>query len=129
MASLEIPVELEAYKLAEDMATPVPCSIAEWGVFRRNPNNFAVCHDSVLLSNGEIVEVSTVFTGIDLSLGYSSSPVLWETMIFGGITLDGQEQWRHTSRADAERVHRDVARRVREQLMSEPVAEAAPPIT
>lgn len=127
MASLEIPVEIGAYKLAEDMATPVPCSLAEWGVFRRNPDNVVVCYDSVILANGEIVEVSTVFIGIDISLGYSTSPALWETMIFGGIILDGQEQWWHTSRADAESVHRDVARRVREQLTSEPVAETAPP--
>lgn len=66
MASLEIPVGLCAYKLAEDMTTPVPCSMAEWGAFRRNSDNIIVRYDSTILASGEMVEISTVFVGIDM---------------------------------------------------------------
>lgn len=48
------------------------------------------------------VHVSTVFLGLDHNFT-GGSPVLWETMIFGGP--HGEYQERYTSRADAERGH------------------------
>lgn len=54
--------------------------------------------------------VSTVFLGIDMRPIGDGPPILWETMIFGG-TLDG-EQWRYSSREQAERGHQAIVRLV-----------------
>lgn len=48
------------------------------------------------------VSVSTVFLGLDHSFG-GGTPILWETMIFGG-EHDGYQE-RYSSRADALRGH------------------------
>ena len=53
------------------------------------------------LPNG--VRVSTVFLGLDHSFG-DGPPVLWETMIFGG--LNDQYQQRYSSREDAVAGHK-----------------------
>ena len=55
------------------------------------------------------VRVSTVFLGLDHSFG-GPVPVLWETMVFGGV-LDG-EQYRYTSVADARAGHQAMCERV-----------------
>lgn len=47
---------------------------------------------------GDEVTVSTVFLGVDHGFD-GATPVLWETMIFGG-PYDG-EQWRYASRGAA----------------------------
>lgn len=60
------------------------------------------------------VEVSTVFLGLDHGFLESGPPVLWETMIFGG-PLD-QEQWRYTSREDAEKGHAFAEARARRAI-------------
>jgi hypothetical protein len=60
------------------------------------------------------IRVSTVFLGLDHSFREAGPPVLWETLVFGGV-LDG-EQHRYTSRADALRGHQAMCRRVRETL-------------
>ena len=56
------------------------------------------------------VEISTVFLGIDHQFGIGP-PVLWETMIFGGI--QDQYQYRYTSRAAALAGHAAAVARVR----------------
>lgn len=58
------------------------------------------------------VEISTVFSKIDH--GYGSTPVLFETMIFGG-ELD-QEQKRYTSWEEAEKGHRVMVEKVQALL-------------
>jgi hypothetical protein len=48
------------------------------------------------------IHISTVFLGLDH--GYRSpDPVLWETMIFGGV--HDQLQWRYTSEQEAQAGH------------------------
>jgi hypothetical protein len=43
--------------------------------------------------------VSTVFLGIDYNFGPEGPPLLYETMVFGGMR--GDEQWRYATRAEA----------------------------
>lgn len=59
---------------------------------------------------GENTKVSTVFLGIDHNFGFGGSPILYETMVFGG-SLDG-EQERYTTREDALRGHKELLSRV-----------------
>jgi hypothetical protein len=56
------------------------------------------------------VTISTVFLGIDHGFGRTDKPVLWETMIFGGLLNDSQ--WRYTSEADAIKGHRKAIKMV-----------------
>jgi hypothetical protein len=61
----------------------------------------------------ENVEVSTVFLGLDHNWG-DGPPLLFETMVFGGL-LD-QEQERYTTWEEAEKGHASVVGRVSESL-------------
>lgn len=54
--------------------------------------------------------VSTMFLGLDMSFHGSGPPILWETMVFGGL-LDG-EQARYTSREAALLGHQSMCERV-----------------
>jgi hypothetical protein len=57
------------------------------------------------------VRVSTVFLGIDHRFGGKGPPLVFETVIFGGIH-DG-EMWRYSSWDDAETGHAQAVKRVR----------------
>jgi hypothetical protein len=59
------------------------------------------------------IRVSTVFLGLDHAFR-GGPPVLWETMVFGGV-LDG-EMDRYTSKAAAFAGHQAMCRRVNETL-------------
>lgn len=50
--------------------------------------------------------VSTVFLGIDYNFMPDGPPILWETMIFGGLR-DG-EMWRYSDREEARLHHHEV---------------------
>lgn len=60
------------------------------------------------------VRVSTVFLGLDHRFEPGGEPVLWETMVFGGL-LDG-EMMRYTSRPAAVLGHAAVVAAVRLHL-------------
>lgn len=63
---------------------PVPVEVltaANW--MEDNPNRKKVGYDELTDLNGDDVRVSTMFLGLDHSWN-SKTPVLWETMIFGG---------------------------------------------
>ncbi len=74
--------ETHQYTLAEDGMTPVPCpgvrEWAEWMEAAKESGAFRVAEDDL----GE-VKVSTVFLGLNHGL-IDRTPILWETMIFGG---------------------------------------------
>lgn len=61
---------------------------------------------------GEEVIISTVFLGLDYSFG-GGPPLLYETMVFGGVHDGFQE--RYASRAEAIAGHAFLLARVREQ--------------
>jgi hypothetical protein len=70
---------------------------AKW--MENNPNRKRVAYDDLTDLNGDDVRVSTVFLGLDHGWN-SKTPVLWETMIFGGIHDQGYQE-RYTSYQDA----------------------------
>lgn len=115
---MEIDVALVTYyTLAEDRQTPVRCSLSEWGRMMKDYQRRLVECEVMMTPEGEEIKVSTMFMGIDLSLGYGPAPLLWETMLFGDIDIGDQtDTWRHVSHADALTVHNEVARRVRAVL-------------
>lgn len=75
-----------------------PIPLWEWVVlFADNDRHVAVT------PVGEDVEVSTVWMGIDYGFGRTESPLIYETMIFGG-DRDG-DQWRTPNRDAALAAH------------------------
>lgn len=88
-----------------DGKTPAPCNdLMEWGEFMGSGNRI-VAKDQI---GG--VRVSTVFLGLDHSFG-GHSPLLFETMIFGGAH-DGYQE-RYTFWDDAEAGHAKAVAMVR----------------
>jgi hypothetical protein len=60
------------------------------------------------------VLVSTVFLGLDHNYFSDGPPILWETMVFGGV-LDGTQQ-RYASREEAIVGHQELCCRVMETI-------------
>lgn len=60
-------------------------------------------------SVGDVV-ISTVFLGMDHSFGMGGPPILFETMVFGGL-LD-KEQERYSTREEAKAGHKAMVERV-----------------
>ena len=88
--------------ILDDDNEPVPVSIQEYAIWATRENRLRLVgrtdfHDE----NGEEVSsVSTVFLGLDHRFsGDGDTPVLWETMIFGGDNDEYQQ--RYTSHDDA----------------------------
>jgi hypothetical protein len=71
-----------------------------------------------------VVTVSTVFLGLDHRFGGAGPPILWESLIFGGV-LDGQGD-RYTSRAAALAGHQRLCERVAATIHRPPTAEPTP---
>lgn len=65
------------------------------------------------------VRISTVFLGLDHSFGHGR-PVLWETLVFGGIR-DGA-MYRYETRDQAERGHQQMVDVIRDDARPAPVA-------
>jgi len=61
-----------------------------------------------------VIEVSTVFLGLDHSFG-GTVPILFETMVFGG-PLDG-EQERYATKEQAQKGHEDWVRKAGRRMM------------
>jgi hypothetical protein len=106
------------YILAADGVTPIRVDDVEvWGRWYQTAERH-VAHDMDENDpTGQKIRVSTVFLGMDHSWG-SGPPVLWETMVFGGL-LDG-EQIRYTSHADAFEGHQRMCRDVADSLKLTP---------
>ncbi len=88
---------MDEYILDAD-GNPVPCDdVLEWAKWFQGADR---CVAKTEISDG--VNVSTVFLGLDHNF-MGGTPVLWETMIFGGP----HDQYcdRYTSREDALRGH------------------------
>jgi hypothetical protein len=87
---------MKLYKLDANKQT-IPCSVEEWSVL--------TSEEKIVAKSwfGEI-QVSTVFLGMDHSLG--GSPILFETMIFGGEE-DGF-QMRYRTWEEAVRGHEEA---------------------
>jgi len=64
------------------------------------------------------IMISTVFLSINHNFFGQGPPILWETLVFGGV-LDG-EMDRYSTRDDAFRGHQAMCARVRETLLPKP---------
>lgn len=87
------------FYLLDATGRPVPTTFAAWARCADVSQRIVAQEDPI-----PGVQVSTVFLGVDHGAG-EGSPVLWETMMFGG-THDRRYCERYTSRADAEAGHR-----------------------
>lgn len=97
---------------------PEPCDdLLTWGRWMQTAERH-VAHDLDEGDDGRTIRVSTVFLGLDHKFSSHGPPVLWETMVFGGL-LDG-EQDRYTSKAAALAGHQAMCQRVRESLHPRP---------
>jgi hypothetical protein len=92
---------------------PIPATsiieAAEW--LEKNPERKAVKQENI----GDIF-VSTVFLGLDHAWN-STTPILWETMIFGGE--HDQYQERYTSHEDALKGHEFAVELVKSLITKE----------
>jgi len=80
--------------------------LMEWAAWFETANRHV---DKTMIGD---IAVSTVFLGIDHSSGYSNTPQLFETMIFGG-ELD-QEMWRYPTWEEAEKGHAKTVEMVKQ---------------
>jgi hypothetical protein len=109
--------------ILDDAGEPVPChDLIEWGRFMASEHLRRVAQDLDEGDPGKEVRVSTVFLGLDHNFFGKGPPVLWETLVFGGV-LDG-EMDRYTSRAAALEGHQAMCLRVRATI--EKKIEGAP---
>lgn len=77
---------------------------SEW--MENNPNRKTVGYDELKDLHGDDVRVSTVFLGLDHCWN-GGKPILWETMIFGGVN-DQNYQERYSSYEDALEGHQNA---------------------
>ncbi len=101
---------LKGYYTLDRERNPIPAtSLKEWGEFKKNPANKFVCNTKVPPSL-ETVGVSTVFLGSEHG-EVDGKPLLWETIVFGGVF--DQEIERYTSYKDAIAGHLRMLDKVR----------------
>lgn len=118
---------LLGYYILDEHQQPVAVDDDDWATWAmwmeeaRRTNTRRVAQDmDENDTTGLKIRVSTVFLGLDHGFYHGDprppgyKPVLWETMVFGGV-LDG-EQDRYTSLDDAIRGHQDMCRRVSETI-------------
>lgn len=97
-----------------DDGEPQAVGVLEWAEwFETQPRERIVLRDTVRRG----IEVSTVFLGLDHDFFMHGTPVLWESMIFGG-PFDGHQD-RYTSKLEALEGHADCVRLV-EQYFNTP---------
>jgi hypothetical protein len=69
------------YKYILEGRKPVPCpDVYKWAMWFETANRIV----AYTMIDGVDICVSTVFMGIDISVGTIQPPLLFETMIFGG---------------------------------------------
>lgn len=98
---------IQCFKLEEKTAVPIPYSeYFQWVI--EDPDQGSRIVRSDVLRNGEdLIHVSTVFLlGIVHRWLNGSDPLLFETMVFGGV-LD-LAQWRYSTWEQAEAGHQAV---------------------
>jgi hypothetical protein len=103
---------MDKYVLDEEGNIKVEPDLLKWGVWFEDIKNTRICETFVTGGN---VRVSTVFLGLDF--GYGDTPILFETMIFGGE--HDNEQWRYATKKQAVAGHERVVRMLQE--IKEPI--------
>lgn len=100
-----VPGERNLYYRHDEYGRPIPTEdVAKAFEFKDSP---AAWKAETMVT--QAIRVSTVFLALDH--GYIGEPILWETMVFGGV-LD-QEQERYSCLAAAKAGHVDMVTRVK----------------
>lgn len=94
--------------------------VLEWAQWLENSPNRQLANDTI----GNVV-VSTVFTGLDICLIEGIRPLLWESMVFGGLH-DGY-QCRYTSSEEALHGHELLVKLERSSGVFTPPDEISSP--
>lgn len=90
---------MQHFILAPD-GEPTPVDMETWARwFEQNIATRVVAKTYI----GDDVQVSTVFIGIDHNWSGQGDPLVFETMIFGGLW--DEYQWRYTLRTEAQARH------------------------
>lgn len=99
--------------MLNDAGEPELCEdYLAWALWFEDGEQRFVAEDCVSARDGRSkVRVSTMFIGIDTSLGSIKPPLLWETMVFGGAMHRFCE--RHGSLADAVDKHQKTVAAVK----------------
>jgi hypothetical protein len=103
--------------ILDEHDNPQPCEdLIEWGTFLKDRQRRRVAedYDEGNEADGTRVRVSTVFLGVDHRLFGEGPPILWETLVFGGV-LD-MAMNRYTSREAALRGHQEMCQRVNDTI-------------
>lgn len=101
------------FRLADDGETAVPCELMEWAAWfeNRTPGGLGDGGWSTRTEVGDLT-VSTVFLGTDYRFSGVGPPIVWETMVFGGID---ERQERHSTKAEALAYHKSVVEDLRRE--------------
>ena len=103
-------MNLPYHYILDENGNPRPTeNLEEWAEMFLQPENREIARDRLVI-NGTEVLVSTIFLAVDHGFGYSTKPVLYETMIFGGHY--DQEQWRYHDRSEALEGHQKALKLV-----------------
>jgi len=98
------------YYMLDEAGEPYEApDVLTWGLWFETAQNRTIAQDRDE-AGGEDVMVSTVFLGLDHNFSGDGPPVLWETLVFGGV-LDGAQR-RYTSRAAALAGHQAICQDV-----------------
>lgn len=86
----------------------IPCNdILEWGKMMQNNEARRVAFNKI-----REIDISTVFIGLDHAI--YGSPMIYETMVFGG-EMD-QETYRYSTWEEAEQGHKEICKKIIESL-------------
>jgi hypothetical protein len=100
--------------ILDEHGNPQPCDdLMTWARWFKTADR-TVSNDYDEGDEGKTIRVSTVFLGLDHNFIGSGPPILYETMVFGGV-LDG-EMDRYATREEAMIGHQEMCRRVCETL-------------
>jgi hypothetical protein len=103
--------------ILDEHDNPQPCEdLIEWGRFLEDRNRCRVAHDmdEGNEADGTRVRVSTMFLGLNHRLVGEGPPILWETLVIGGVL--NMEMDRYTSREAALRGHQAMCQRVNDTI-------------
>lgn len=97
------------FRLRRKKAYPVAVqNVLKWGSFFGHQNR-TVSRKKIGKGKNRVV-ISTVFLGIDHSHGFSKYPILFETMVFGGLNNLYQQRYRTWN--EAARGHRKICKMI-----------------
>lgn len=91
-----------------------PITMHEWAAARESKDEDSTWAREHLVTkiaqgiDGDGITVSTVWLGLDHQWDPSGPPLIFETMIFGGVF--NEEQWRYSTREEAHAGHAEAVR-------------------